>query len=108
MPRAASTPPGRRYGEVKHLPVSPVLCAYLLQCTNDWFPCCVTGGYSWRTPCSTAVPPFEWWGQAVVSRRIRGRGRCDAWYGRGNGGAGRSAGPAGGQSGAERGGRPVA
>lgn len=32
MPRDASTPPGRRYGEVKHLPMSPVLRDYLLRC----------------------------------------------------------------------------
>jgi predicted O-methyltransferase YrrM len=32
VPRDASTPSGRRYGEVKHLPMSPVLREYLLQC----------------------------------------------------------------------------
>jgi len=32
VPRDASTPPGRRYGELKHLPMSPALREYLLRC----------------------------------------------------------------------------
>ena len=47
MPRDASTPPGHRYGEVKHLPMSPALRAYLLRCGTALDP--ALGSLSERT-----------------------------------------------------------